>query len=59
MEQPKQTIKPEELEDRILDVLYTKHLCKSLEINYLNVTSEDVQKARKYVLETYQLEEKK
>ena len=57
-QKPKQTITLEELADKILDVCYTRHLCKSLEINYMNVTSDDIQKAREYVLETYKLEEK-
>ena len=55
----KQQITSEELTDKILDVLYTRHICKSLEINYLNVTSDDVQKAREYVLSMYQLKDDK
>lgn len=57
-DKPKQTITLEELADKILDVCYTRHLCKSLEINYMNVTSDDVQKAREYVLSMYRVENK-
>lgn len=47
-----------ELERKVTDILYCRRLCNEIGINYNNPSPEDCMKARKYILERYEIKKK-
>ena len=46
-----------QLEDEVVNVLYTRHICAILGINYNSPSKEDVEKAREYVYKNYEVKQ--